>query len=342
MTAARAGDPGGARGGGRLRVAAGVAAGLGLVFVLGPRVPVETDVGPPAIPGMGLEGVEAYLAEGEARFPDLVPGAEKTVAWADTLAPAPTRLSVVYLHGFSATRQEVAPLPQRLAAALDANLLLTRLTGHGRSPEAMGEASVRGWLQDGEEALEIGTRIGSRVVLVGTSTGGTLALWMATRPAWRDRVAAVLLISPNLGVADPRSALLTWPWGGVMARAVLGPEYRFEPRNEGQARYWTYRYPVDALLPMAGLVRLVESVDLTALDAPVFIAYSPEDAVVDPVRIEARFKELDGYRELLAVEVPEGGDTHVLAGDILSPEGTEPILRAMLRFLADAGVARGS
>ena len=58
-----------------------------------------------------------------------------------------TELALVYLHGFSASRQETAPLSEDLARQLGANLFVTRLSGHGRSPQAMGEPSVRDWLQ---------------------------------------------------------------------------------------------------------------------------------------------------------------------------------------------------
>lgn len=317
-------------------------AGLALVFVLGPRVPVNTEVGPVSIPGSGADGVAEYLAREESAFPDIVPGAEKRLEWADSASPTVTPLSVVYLHGFSATRQEVAPLPQRLAGELGANLFLTRLAGHGRGGAAMAEASVNAWLQDGEEAMAVGTRIGERVILVATSTGGTLALWLATRPAWRDRVAAILLVSPNLGVKDPRSRVLLWPWGGAIARAVQGPEHVWEARNPLQERYWTTRYPVGALLPMAALVRLVDGVDLSGLTVPVFVAYSPRDEVVDPARTEARMAEVGGRVELFPVDVVEGGETHVLAGDIVSPEGTGPLLEAMSAFLLESGVSGGT
>ena len=61
-----------------------------------------------------------------------------------------------------------------VAGAVDANLFYTRLQGHGRSGKAMGEATVEGWINDLAEAEAIGRRIGERMVLVGTSTGGTL------------------------------------------------------------------------------------------------------------------------------------------------------------------------
>ncbi|MDD4273595.1 MAG: hypothetical protein PHG14_07705 [Desulfobacter postgatei] len=38
----------------------------------------------------------------------------------------------VYIHGFSATRKETAPLSDLVAKTLNANLFYTRLSGHGR------------------------------------------------------------------------------------------------------------------------------------------------------------------------------------------------------------------
>lgn len=313
--------------------------GLLLVVGLGPRVPLDTAVEPVSIPGSGVEGVAEYVSRRESAFRDIVPGAEKRIEWADSAGPEATPLSLVYLHGFSATRQEVAPLPQRLARELGANLFLARLTGHGRGSAPMAEATVNAWLQDGAEAMAVGTRIGETAVLMATSTGGTLALWLATRPEWRDRVAAILLVSPNLGVKDPRSKVLAWPWGGLIARIAQGPEHVWEPRNALQERYWTTRYPVEALLPMAGLVRLVDGVDLSQLRVPVFVAYSPRDQVVDPEVTVDRMRTAGGPVELFPVDVPDGGETHVLAGDIVAPGGTEPLLQAMTAFLRDAGVA---
>jgi esterase/lipase len=50
-----------------------------------------------------------------------------------------TPCAIVYLHGFSATRQETAPLSDLVAAQLGAYLYYTRLAGHGRGGEAMAE-----------------------------------------------------------------------------------------------------------------------------------------------------------------------------------------------------------
>ena len=60
-----------------------------------------------------------------------------------------TQWAVVYIHGFSASRMETAPLADTIATALGANLFYARLAGHGRGGAAMGEPSVQDWLADG-------------------------------------------------------------------------------------------------------------------------------------------------------------------------------------------------
>jgi len=154
--------------------------------------PVTADLSDPA----------AVLAAREAAFDDIRPGSEAWIVWAG--APyAPTDLVVVYLHGFSASRMETAPLAQEVAAALDANLLEMRLSGHGRDGDAMAEPRAGDWVDDAALAMALGRAIGDRVVLIGTSTGGTLATYAATEPDLAEGLAGIVLISPNFRLANP-------------------------------------------------------------------------------------------------------------------------------------------
>jgi esterase/lipase len=315
--------------------ALGVAGALLVVAVLlGPRVPMDTAVSPPELPAGGLHAIAAAVREAEARVAGITPGAEKEVVFHDSLAPAVTPLSVVYLHGFSATRREIEPVPTLVAEAVGANRFMTRLTGHGRDGPAMAEATLNDWLQDGEEAMAVGSAIGERVVLVGTSTGGSLAVWLAAHSSLRDRIAALVLVSPNFGVPDPMAGLLLWPWGGTLARWVVGEEYSFEPRNEGQERWWTTRYPSSALLTMQAMVQQLRETDLSQVEVPVLVFYSPEDEVVDPAKTLAALEEFGtAVKEVVAVPRAPGTDAHVLAGDILWPGNNGPVSTRIVDFL---------
>jgi alpha-beta hydrolase superfamily lysophospholipase len=278
--------------------------------------------------------LDAYLLSQEGRYPDLTPGTQKIILWADPQRRDRTSWAVVYLHGFSASRQEISPLPEETAAALGANLYLTRLRGHGRGAEAMGEARAEDWLSDALESLAIGRRLGERILLMGTSTGATLALWLAAQPS-ADAIAALVLISPNLAPRDPMARVLLWPGGAVIARLVVGEYYSFEPVSPQHARYWTTRYPSGALVQMMRVVDLINKLDLAQIHQPTLVFYSREDQVVDSDLVKRRFRKLGADRKRL-VEVTDTTDPshHVLAGAILSPNTTEAVKAAVLAFIA--------
>ncbi len=280
------------------------------------------------------DDLDAWLAASESDVPDLRPEAAKTIVWATEGVRERTALAVVYIHGFSADRHEVEPLPRMVAERLGANLFYTRLSGHGRDGAALARATAADWLHDTDEALEIGSRLGGRVVLMGTSTGGSLAVWAAAQPRWRSALAALVLVSPNFGLRHPLAPLLTWPGGRLVARMLVGRERRFEPENERQARHWTTCYPSSALLPLMALVHDVRALPFETVTVPVFVAYSEQDQVVDPRATRAALARFGSSEVSLHVVEGDGDPSHhVLAGDILSPSTTRPLARQILTFL---------
>jgi len=278
-----------------------------------------------------LLALEASIDAEEASFSDIVDGAEREIVWADPDGPSRTAVSLVYFHGFSATRQEVDPLCQQVAEALGANLYLTRLTGHGRSEAAMAEASVEDWLSDGLRSLEIGRQLGEKVILIGSSTGGTLATWLsATQPD----VSALVLLSPNFAPNAFGTRMLLYPGRRLFTRLMIGKEREWEPANPGQSKYWTWRYPSTALFPMMELVRLLERTDVSTITAPTLMIHSMDDTVVRSDVAAERFEEINApHSRRVVVEEMESPDAHNLAGWIMAPNDTEARRSDILSFL---------
>ena len=241
-----------------------------------------------------LTNIEENLQQQEARFSDLVDGSEKHIRWFAEPQQA-SKLSIVYLHGFSASRQELNPLVERLADTLQANVFFTRLQGHGRSDDAMAEGSVAGWKADTIGAYQIGQLLGDKVIVVSTSTGATLATWLNTQ-AIAHNMHANVLISPNFGVKNSSAKIVTWS-AGLWLAELIGGEYRsFTPMNEFHARYWTERYPIRAVVPMLELVDEVTELDKSSINTPQLMIYSPEDKVInveDIVRTAAQMTSAD-------------------------------------------------
>lgn len=314
----------------------------GLVVVamgiaLGPRPSFDERWVEPALPeGASPAALADYLADAEAEVPGLRPGDQREIVWADPDETARAPVALVYLHGFSADRHEMEPVVSESGRALGANVYFARLTGHGRDGPAMAEATAADWLDDTAEAVAIGARLGDRVVLVGTSTGGTLATWVATRPEARGRIDAVVLVSPNFQPKDRSSRILLYPWGGILAQFVVGSERCFTPENEAQERHWTTCYPTSALPPMMALVEHVRTMDLKRLDVPVLLIYSPDDAVVDASETDGVLAGVpEGLLRRHVVKETRDPARHVLAGDVLSPETNGELRDVIVSFIRD-------
>ncbi|WP_117193803.1 alpha/beta hydrolase [Rhizobium terrae] len=308
-----------------------LAAAFGALLTAGSRMPAE---GFPAFDKARLgSDPDAYLAAAESRYPDIRPGAAKRIVWADPANRPKTPVAIVYLHGFSASAEEVRPLPDRVAKALGANLFFTRLAGHGRSSDAMGEARLEDWLADFSEALAIGETIGERVVVIGTSTGASLATLALADPKIASRISAAVFLSPNYGIRTFGAFLLTTPVAPQISHLLLGPTRGFTPYNEGHAAHWTTRYPTRALLPMAALVKLSVGGRVEQIGTPALFLYSSLDQIVRPDKVREVAARWGGPHDIFDAGKTGDPANHVIAGDIISPQTTAPLAERIVAWL---------
>jgi pimeloyl-ACP methyl ester carboxylesterase len=284
--------------------------------------------------------VEAYLAAAESRYPNIKEGAQKEIVWADPATKQKTPLAVIYVHGFSATKWETRPLPDEVATALGANLFYTRLAGHGQDGPAMAEASLSAWTRDMAEAIAIGEKIGERVVIIGTSTGATLATWAASRPEMAQNIAALIMLSPNFAIRGASTGLLNMPWADKLLPLILGKERSFEPVNEQQAKWWTTSYPSVAVFPMGALLQTVAEIEYPAIKVPALFILSAQDKVVVPEITQQVHQAWGGPKQIIMLKEVGDPSFHVVAGDILSPGSTQMVKQAILDFLERAGVTQ--
>lgn len=280
--------------------------------------------------------LDKYLADSERDIPNLRPNVEKRIVW-NGAAGDKTEWAVVYLHGYSATSEEVRPVPDMVASSLGANLYFTRLKGHGRDGDAMAEPTGADWIADTAEAMEIGRRIGEKVIVLGTSTGGTLAAIAAADEGLQQNLSGVVLISPNFKIFNPMAGVLTLPgvrwWGPVVA----GETRSFEPRNDMQAQYWTTSYPTVSTVSLAHLVRFTSKLDYEAISTPALFMFSDDDQVVVPETTRGVASRWGGDTTLVTVEMGAGDDesSHVIAGDIVSPGQTDRAVETILEWVKD-------
>ena len=275
------------------------------------------------------------VAKNEAQIDGITDGAEKLVVWAGE-SNVKTNYSIVYLHGYSATRQETHPLTENIARRLGANVFYTRFTGHGRDGAAMATITKQALLDDTSEAVGIGHQLGEKVIVIGVSTGATLAILYAAQS--ESDISAMILISPNFKERSPLIKLMRLPYVMQIAKFVFGDDYSWEPKNALHDKYWTHTFPLEAMLPMLQLLEDISKMDLSVIKVPLAIFYSPDDEVINVTAVEEYFARFGSVnKKLVAVDTKGMLHSHVIAGDILAPDLTSTIVAKSLEFIEDVG-----
>lgn len=282
------------------------------------------------MPVPDLAVLAADIAHREAQVPNTRDGAEKTILWAGWAEQ--TEFSVVYVHGFSASRVELSPVPEKLASALSANLFVTRLAGHGTDGVDMGNACLADWDADLDEALSIARRIGRKVVVVGCSTGCTLLVPALARD--QSEVAAALFVSPNFALADKiANVLLRAPFARNWVPLLLGRERSFEPHNAAHAAGWTTRYDSRAIVTMMEAVQAAARIDSAQIKVPLLIWADPRDKVVSFSATKAFSERWGGLVQIHRARASEDPNHHVSLGDAVAPVATETEIPALIGLL---------
>ena len=282
---------------------------------------------------LGID-LDKYLKNNEKNIPNIKQGVEKRIIWSGKKNKK-TPISIIYIHGFSASSEEARPLPDMLANELKSNIFYTRLTGHGRDKDAMGKSSIKEWVKDLHEAIEIGTRIGNQIIIMSTSTGSTLSSIAAIEPTLSKNILGFIFVSPNFGINHKLASLITWPLSDYWLSLIIGKTTESKARNDLNAKYWTLAYPTDALIPMAKLVKKIKKQDFTKVKIPALFYFSLDDRVVKANETLKFIQKWGGKSYTHNVTMSDVDDkySHVVIGDIISPNQTEYAFNIMINWI---------
>jgi esterase/lipase len=279
--------------------------------------------GPPRLE-LGQNWIDDLRAA-EALVPSR-PGQAKDVTWALSQGQQ-TPWAFAYLHGFSASRKEISPTLEQISELMRANVFWSRLTQHGLDGEGFKSLTADDFFRDSEEAYQILNKIGRNRVLIGTSTGGTLALAQAL---WHPDLTAIILISPNFGASKKEAWLAGGPLGPFMAHLILGDYYQWTPKTERHGEYWTTKYRVEGLTALLDMVNAVKRMPVEKLQVPCLVFLTESDVVIDNQKA-AQFMGR-APKNICTIKWIKAED-HVLAGDTLSPSSTAEVVAEILAFL---------
>ncbi|PTB97747.1 alpha/beta hydrolase [Marivirga lumbricoides] len=291
------------------------------IFIMGPKLrqPVFSNELPPI--DIELSELNKYVESKEVVSGEIKTDNEARLIWHDSSMEM-TEYALVYLHGFGASYREGYPVNMALADSLNANQYLARLAGHGLVKEdAFVGLTAEAYMASAFEAVSIGKKLGRKLILVGTSTGASQALYIASQ--FPDVVEALVLYSPYIELANVGTqGLVRGPWAGQIMEFVFTKDVTYTERPDSVAAYWSTFYHYDAYYSLFSMIKATMNTQTyQKVSCPVFLGYyyKDEEHQDDVVSVKAMHKMFEslGTENKKQIAFPEAGD-HVIASSLRS------------------------
>jgi carboxylesterase len=236
------------------------------------------------------------------------------------------------LHGLGGGPYELQPVISALEDA-GVRVLAPIMPGHDTRGPVMPASSWRDWLSTVETAFDL-LAAGGEVAVIGFSTGGTLALQLASlRPVARLVLMAPFLAIRYSGLIPVRTANLLRALARVIpnlprrAPAVRDPEMKRWASSSDRYRTFNLNAAVSAL----ELIDVVKG-RLHEIQTPTLIIQGKLDSVVEP-RLAAWLLDHLGSSEKSLVSLPRSD--HLVALD----REREQVIALVRDFVAGRGDA---
>ncbi|WP_088188767.1 alpha/beta fold hydrolase [Desulfosporosinus sp. FKA] len=190
------------------------------------------------------------------------------------------------IHGFSGSPSEMRYLGERLAA-LGWTVLGIRLSGHGTTPEEMAKTRWEDWVSDAEAGVTELRKTCSKVIGMGLSMGGLLALHLATL----DLVDGLVSMNSPMLLADRRTRYvrLIRPFRKFVTKPkspIAGQVPSDSRVTQLKPERFVYdKIPIDSLISLNKAIHKVRR-ELKHIKCPALLMQSRKDFTVDPASVQ--------------------------------------------------------
>jgi len=313
---------------------------LVLIYILGPKParPLLNNNLPEVVDN--IEMAETYVISNDSGL-TIKPDNQSRIIWANDSAKEKTPYVLLYLHGFSASWYEGYPANVEFAKHFGMNAYFPRLASHGIVTEdALIDMTPDRLWESAKQALMVARILGEKVIVMSTSTGGTLGLKLAAE--FPEMIDGLILYSPNIRINNGAAFMLSKPWGLQIGRKVTGGLHRVTNENfdSKDCQYWDCKYRMEAVVYLQQLVEVtMKRETYERVKIPVFLAYYYMDETHqdETVRVDAMLEMFDQLgtteNERVKMAFPEAGN-HVIGCELTSKSYNE-VLAETKKFAVD-------
>lgn len=240
--------------------------------------------------------LDRFVTESERAVEHIKRDNQARIVWFND-KPEKTPCSIVYLHGFTASQGEGYPIHRDIARRYGCNLYLSRLYGHGIDKDAFRDMTMEKLIDSAVNAYAIGRKTGREVILMGTSTGASLAIIIASL---FKEVKGIIAYSPLIDFQEMKARLIHSPY----FRFLITRLARFQYIHKGNSstpeekQYWYSDYHINGLISLNDFIQTYMKPEIyQKVTQPFFLGYYYRDKKEKDPTVSVK-KMMSMYRQL--------------------------------------------
>lgn len=192
------------------------------------------------------------------------------------------KTGVLCIHGFTGGPFEVEPFADYLSEQTDWIIEIPTLPGHGEKL-TLGEQSAEVWMMEAELALKRLKAQTDRIIIVGFSMGGLIAMYLSMR----YKIDRLVLLSASVKYINPTQ---------IREEVRDATRDLLERRINQNALFHLFEYkfrntPIRSTVEFLRVVKMVEPY-YHLISLPVYIVQGDQDSVVPPATAEHIYEML--------------------------------------------------
>ncbi|UCH05144.1 MAG: alpha/beta fold hydrolase [Candidatus Thorarchaeota archaeon] len=220
---------------------------------------------------------------------EYIPGAEPLyVAGSDT--------GCLLLHGLGGgTTWDLKEFAEVLHRRTEMTIWLPALKGFGTRPEDLYEVTFDDWLADARAGIDRLKQECNRILVLGHSGGGLLALLLASE---RKAISAIITWATPIAVQYRLIVLLPFIMRIPLLRRVIPERYPTDPSGKLRAQGWVgydWISPVVGLAARDGMKRVKKA--LADVTCPAFVVQGSEDKAISENSAEKIYEAIASKRK---------------------------------------------
>jgi carboxylesterase len=231
---------------------------------------------------------------------------------------------VLLLHGFTSGPHEMKPVSDALLE-IGYSVSIPLLPGHGSTPKDLLKCTWYDWFNGAKESFFELKKKCNKIIVIGQSMGGTLALHLAAHYQFEG----VIALAPGLFFKERKTKLLFLVSKLFRYRKkVDGPDIHDEQERMNQKFYSYDKTPLKAAYQLKLMFDHVID-DLPEISVPVFLIHSTQDHVIDYKSSVYIYDKISSeQKEILMLNE----SYHVLTLDLEK----DKVIKEIKKFITDA------